>query len=121
MPHQGQEQIGQLVPAEDIHGKLLLQYLTPDVFQCASLAIGPVVKHGINLVIGAQHEFMHTVHHAFRIRKLGFEQVMYDLAHVYPAYYGIAAVLLALVTGWAAGVIFRKPFAVRARWSVLDH
>ncbi|MCB1490941.1 MAG: TIGR02186 family protein [Rhodobiaceae bacterium] len=45
---------------------------------------------------------------AFRIRKLGFEQVMYDLAHVYPAYYGIAAVLLALVTGWAAGVIFRK-------------
>lgn len=44
----------------------------------------------------------------FSIRKLGFEHLMYTLAHDYPLYYGIAAVLLAFLTGWAAGVIFRK-------------
>lgn len=44
----------------------------------------------------------------FSVRKEGFEQVMYDLAHDYSLLYGIAAVLMAIFTGWAAGVIFRK-------------
>lgn len=44
----------------------------------------------------------------FTVRKEGFEQLMYDLAHNYSLLYGIGAVLMAFFTGWAAGVIFRK-------------
>lgn len=44
----------------------------------------------------------------FTVRKEGFEQFMYELAHEYSLLYGIASVLIAFFTGWAAGVIFRK-------------
>jgi len=44
----------------------------------------------------------------FDVRKVGFEQFVYDLAHSYPLFYGIGAVILAIFTGWAAGVVFRK-------------
>ncbi|PLX38660.1 MAG: TIGR02186 family protein [Hyphomicrobiales bacterium] len=42
------------------------------------------------------------------IAKTGFEQLTYTLAHQYAFFYGIGAVILAIVTGWLAGVIFRK-------------
>lgn len=42
------------------------------------------------------------------IAKTGFEQLTYSLAHRYAPIYGAAAVMLALMTGWLAGVVFRK-------------
>lgn len=42
------------------------------------------------------------------VAKTGFEQVTYSLAHDYSAAYGVLAVLLAIFTGWLAGVIFRR-------------
>ncbi|ADZ71660.1 TIGR02186 family protein [Polymorphum gilvum] len=45
---------------------------------------------------------------ALVVAKTGFEQLTYALAHVYSAAYGIIAVLLALFTGWLAGVVFRR-------------
>ncbi|WP_102868332.1 TIGR02186 family protein [Pseudovibrio exalbescens] len=42
------------------------------------------------------------------VAKKGFEQFTFDLANDNPALYGIIAVVLALFTGWLAGVIFRK-------------
>ncbi|WP_417685107.1 TIGR02186 family protein [Roseibium sp.] len=42
------------------------------------------------------------------VAKIGFEQFTYNLAHSFPALYGLIAVALAIFTGWLAGVIFRK-------------
>lgn len=44
----------------------------------------------------------------FAINKTGFESTVTDLAHRDPVYYGLATVLIALLTGWLAGVLFRK-------------
>ena len=48
------------------------------------------------------HEKMLTV------AKKGFEQVTFSLSRQYPALYGLIAIILALFTGWLAGVIFKK-------------
>ncbi|KZL18924.1 putative transmembrane protein [Pseudovibrio axinellae] len=45
---------------------------------------------------------------ALTVAKTGFEQVTFTLSRQYPAVYGAMAILLALLTGWLAGVIFKK-------------
>lgn len=40
--------------------------------------------------------------------KAGFEQEMADLSSHFPLVYGIGAVIVALFTGWIAGVVFRR-------------
>ncbi len=42
------------------------------------------------------------------VQKKGFERAVYSYAHNYPLYYGLTAVLIALVAGWLAGMIGRK-------------
>ncbi len=42
------------------------------------------------------------------VAKTGFEQVTFNLSRQYPAVYGALAIILALFTGWLAGVIFKK-------------
>ncbi|NVK34058.1 MAG: TIGR02186 family protein [Rhodobacteraceae bacterium] len=43
-----------------------------------------------------------------RVAKSGFEQITYDMANRQPLLYGVIAVAIAMLTGWFAGVIFRK-------------
>ncbi len=42
------------------------------------------------------------------IEKRGFEQFVYDLAHRQPLVYGVAAVVIAIASGFAAAAVFRK-------------
>jgi uncharacterized protein (TIGR02186 family) len=42
------------------------------------------------------------------VSKTGFEQFMFTAAHRQPLIYGASAVVLALLIGWLAGVIFRR-------------
>jgi uncharacterized protein (TIGR02186 family) len=42
------------------------------------------------------------------VLKSGLEAAIFRFAHDHSAYYGIVAILVALVAGWLAGVIFRK-------------
>ncbi len=42
------------------------------------------------------------------VSKVGFGADIYDFAHAWAAVYGLLAILLAVLAGWAAGVIFRK-------------
>jgi uncharacterized protein (TIGR02186 family) len=42
------------------------------------------------------------------VRKAGIEARIYDFAHEQSALYGIVAIVIALVAGWLAGVVFRK-------------
>lgn len=42
------------------------------------------------------------------VGKAGFERQVFDFAHTSPLAYGIIAVLVALIAGWAASAIFRR-------------
>lgn len=42
------------------------------------------------------------------VGKTGFEQVTFNLSRQHSAIYGALAIILALFTGWLAGVIFKK-------------
>ncbi|MEL6769174.1 MAG: TIGR02186 family protein [Pseudomonadota bacterium] len=41
------------------------------------------------------------------VRKVGIERLLYSFANEFPAGYGIASVILALFSGWAASALFR--------------
>lgn len=42
------------------------------------------------------------------VRRAGAEATIYNFAHQHSAIYGIIAVVVALIAGWLAGVIFRR-------------
>tara|TARA_R100000005_G_scaffold96440_1_gene83363 strand:+ start:13579 stop:14364 length:786 start_codon:yes stop_codon:yes gene_type:complete len=42
------------------------------------------------------------------IKKSGLGRTIYDFAHDFPALYGIAAIIVALIAGWLASAVFRK-------------
>lgn len=42
------------------------------------------------------------------VSKVGFERLVYDLANRQPLTYGILAVIIAVLAGWAASVAFRR-------------
>lgn len=42
------------------------------------------------------------------VRKVGFERFIFDIAHQHAFLYGVATLLIAISTGWLAGVIFRR-------------
>ncbi|MEE8333104.1 MAG: TIGR02186 family protein [Alphaproteobacteria bacterium] len=42
------------------------------------------------------------------VRKVGLEAAIFEFAHRHAAIYGILAVIIALLAGWTAGVIFRR-------------
>lgn len=42
------------------------------------------------------------------VSKIGFEAFVFDFAHEYPFLYGLAAAVIALVTGWLASIVFYR-------------
>lgn len=42
------------------------------------------------------------------VRKTGFEAGVYSFAHERPALYGLIAIVIALMAGWLAGLVFRR-------------
>lgn len=44
----------------------------------------------------------------FIVDKTGFEQLVFVFANQYPLIYGVLAVILAVITGWLGGVVFRR-------------
>jgi uncharacterized protein (TIGR02186 family) len=42
------------------------------------------------------------------VRKVGLESQIYDFAHDEAAFYGLIAIVVALVAGWLAGAVFRR-------------
>jgi hypothetical protein len=42
------------------------------------------------------------------VRTQGFERFVADTARMNPAFYGFATILLALLTGWLGGVLFKR-------------
>jgi uncharacterized protein (TIGR02186 family) len=53
-------------------------------------------------------EFIAEKELPLRVIKTGLEEAITEAAHEQPLAYGAFAVVLALITGWAASLIFRK-------------
>lgn len=87
-----------------------LDQLSPSLFR-ATIALPPNVPIGTHTV--KAHLFLDgkkldEVTQVFEVRKVGFEEWVYNLAHQYSLIYGIICVLLAIFTGWFANLVFRK-------------
>ncbi len=68
----------------------------------------PVGTYRVDVFLFADAAMLATGSAAFGIAKTGFEQFTFDLARQNGYLYGLICVVLALVTGWLAGVLFRR-------------
>lgn len=68
----------------------------------------PVGQHKLRAFLFKNNEFVMERQLTLRVVKTGAEQFVFELAHEQSFLYGILAVLLAMFTGWAASVMFRR-------------
>jgi uncharacterized protein (TIGR02186 family) len=83
---------------------------TQAVFQSAMWipANAPDGQYTVEVYLFSGNALLAREEGKIEITKVGFEQFMYAAAHNHTLLYGLACVLLALFTGWLAGVIFRR-------------
>jgi uncharacterized protein (TIGR02186 family) len=87
-----------------------IEFLTPTLFK-ATLAVPanvPIGRHLAHAYLFDEGKFVASQFTELEVRKKGFEQQAYELAHNHGLIYGILAVLIAMATGWLASVIFKK-------------
>lgn len=87
-----------------------VEFLSPSLFRTTVPlpAIIPVGEYTVDIFLFRGGALLANNSRALEVRKTGFEQVVYGLAHANPAVYGITTIAIALATGWLAGVIFRR-------------
>jgi len=68
----------------------------------------PVGDYSVKSFLFNGGELVSHTEETLAVAKIGFEQVTFELAQNYPLVYGVLAVILAIFTGWLAGVIFKK-------------
>lgn len=87
-----------------------VQFLSQSLFR-ATLSLSPNVPigtHRARAFLFKNGVFLKETSAPLSILKSGFEDGIYRAAHSYSFFYGIGAVLLAMLTGWLGRVIFRK-------------
>jgi uncharacterized protein (TIGR02186 family) len=85
-------------------------FLTPALFR-AAIPIPDNVPTGVyevEIKLFADGALLSRATTAFEIVKVGFEQVVASAARDHGLLYGLLTTLMALLTGWAASVVFRK-------------
>ena len=84
-------------------------FLTPTVFRAAiPLPAGvPTGSYAIDVELFADGVMVARTNSALEVIKAGFEQYVADAAHDYGLLYGFATMLMALLTGWFASVVFK--------------
>jgi len=68
----------------------------------------PVGRYLASVYLFRDGALLATTSEELLIGKVGFEQVMTDFAHRHGLVYGLVTVVIACLTGWLAGVIFRR-------------
>lgn len=68
----------------------------------------PVGLYRVSVFLFRDNTMLATTNAAIGISKTGFEQFTFDLARRHGYLYGLICVALALLTGWLAGVLFRR-------------
>ncbi|MEM1318133.1 MAG: TIGR02186 family protein [Pseudomonadota bacterium] len=99
--------IDQELFAEKIGG---VEFLSPTLFK-VELPIPanvPIGEHTARVFLFADGKFIDAQFETMIVRKIGFEQFTYDLAHDNGLLYGFIAVFIAMFTGWFASFVFRK-------------
>lgn len=87
-----------------------VKFLSPSLFR-AKLKVPanvPIGRHVARAYLFKKGHLIAKKSARLAVRKIGFEQYTYDLAHKHGLLYGILAVLIAIATGWLASVVFRK-------------
>jgi uncharacterized protein (TIGR02186 family) len=85
-------------------------FLTPTLFR-TTIPLPDEVSVGnyeVDLKLFAGGELIARGNSAFEVVKVGFEQFVAHSAHNHGVLYGLATVLIALMAGWFASVVFRK-------------
>ncbi len=87
-----------------------VQFLSAGLFRApvALPANVPVGRYLASVYLFRDGALLSTTSEELTIAKVGFEQVMTDFAHRHGLAYGLATVFIACLTGWLAGVIFRR-------------
>jgi uncharacterized protein (TIGR02186 family) len=87
-----------------------VRFVSSNLFK-ASLRLPANIPNGVHIVrayLFKSGTFVAEKSVPLRVIKTGIEQTITDAAHEQPIAYGMFSVLLALVTGWGASVVFRK-------------
>ena len=87
-----------------------VQFLSQNLFR-ATVRLAPDVPvgtHKARAFLFKNGLFVKENSAQLEIRKSGFEQAVFRLAHNHGLFYGFLCVVLAMVTGWAGRVLFRK-------------
>ena len=85
-------------------------FLTPTVFRAAITlpADVPTGTYGVDVKLFADSAMVAHATSALEVIKAGFEQYVADAARDNGLLYGLAATLMALITGWVASAVFRR-------------
>ena len=87
-----------------------VQFISASLFK-ASVRLPADVPNGVHVVrayLFRDGVFVAAKALPLRVVKTGLEAAITEAAHKQPFFYGLFAVLLAVVTGWAASVAFRR-------------
>lgn len=87
-----------------------VRFVSSNLFK-ASLRLPANIPNGVHTVrayLFKSGKFVTQKSQPLRVIKTGIEQTITDAAHEQPIFYGCFAVLLAVLTGWGASLIFRK-------------
>ncbi|MBB4953144.1 uncharacterized protein (TIGR02186 family) [Agrobacterium vitis] len=87
-----------------------VRFVSTNLFR-ASLRLPANIPDGVHVVhayLFKSGVFLTQKELRLRVVKTGLEQAITDAAHNQPFFYGVFAVLIAAITGWAASIIFRK-------------
>ncbi len=87
-----------------------VRFVSSSLFK-ATLRLPANIPNGVHMVhayLFKSGEFIAEKELPLRVIKTGLEEAITEAAHQQPLAYGTFAVMLALVTGWAASLIFRK-------------
>jgi uncharacterized protein (TIGR02186 family) len=68
----------------------------------------PVGSYTVSVYLFSGNAFLAKASEPFEVTKSGFESYMFSIARSRSLLYGLGCVALALITGWLAGVIFRR-------------
>jgi uncharacterized protein (TIGR02186 family) len=85
-------------------------FLTPTVFRTAIPlpADVPTGKYGFDVKLFAEGAMVARTNSALEVTKAGIEQYVADAARDHGFLYGLVTMLMALLTGWIASVVFKR-------------
>lgn len=92
---------------EDVGGIIMMT----DAFFRAEIPLPGIAEDGtytVRVFLYADGVLLDSKEETFLVAKVGLEQQLFELARSSPFLYGLGVVVLALVTGYVGGVLFRR-------------